>query len=148
MSMPIIICITDKEMIAVFIALLIIVALIVFQKRQEVVIVKKTVTVPVPVTSSPPPYKTYKPPQYQQMGLLIKESDVLPLYGRQTRAYRDNYNYYTTTPGEQAYSLPIYYKDRDCTEDIGCQELYGGEDVTITGREGAYTTTIYRTDVM
>jgi hypothetical protein len=31
-------------------------------------------------------------------------------------------------------------------EDIGCQELYGNESVTVLGKTGAYTVKMYRTD--
>ncbi len=139
-------------MLAFFIALMLLGILILYMTREtEVVEVEVEVPVPVPVPvrppvhlASPPPYKQYKPPRYQQMGLLLGDNEVLPLYGRETPTRRDSYNYYTTTPGEQKYSLPINFKDRDCTEDIGCQEFYGGEEVTVLGRDGEYTTKIYR----
>lgn len=92
-----------------------------------------------------PPYKKYKPTEYQQMGLLISDSETLPLYGRFALGYSDRWNYYTTTPGNQMYSLPVSHEDRDCTEDMGCREFYGNEDVTVTGKNGAYKTKIYRT---
>ena len=92
-----------------------------------------------------PPTKQYKPPHFQQMGLLLGEDgSTLPLYGQQTFGYRDRYNYYTTTPGQQIYSLPINHQNQDCTEDIGCKEFYGGETVEVTGRNTPYSTKIYK----
>jgi hypothetical protein len=107
---------------------------------KEVVVVKETVP-----EYRQPPYKQYKPPNYQQMGILTNDEDgsVIPLYGRESYGYRDRYNYYTTTTGNQVYSLPLTYQDRDCTEDMGCQEFYGNEVVNVLGKD--YKTKMYRT---
>lgn len=94
-----------------------------------------------------PPYKTYKPPDYQQIGLLTNQSgQTLPLYGKHSWQYRDRWNYYSTTQGDQIYPLPVTHQNRDCTEDIGCQEFYGGEQVDVFGTQGGpWSTKIYRT---
>ena len=93
----------------------------------------------------PPPEKVYKPSVFQQMGLLTgADGKILPLYGKESSAHRDRYNYYTTTPGNQVYSLPISHKDKDCTDDIGCGEFYGNENVSVTGMGGEFTAEIYR----
>mgnify|MGYP001480634701 CR=1 FL=1 len=93
----------------------------------------------------PPPEKVYKPSMFQQMGLLTKDDGtILPLYGKESTAHRDRYNYYTTTTGNQVYSLPISHDNRDCTEDIGCGEFYGNENVSVTGMDGTFSTQIYR----
>jgi hypothetical protein len=93
-----------------------------------------------------PPLREYKPATFQQVGLLMNEgaSETYPIYGKPSYAYRDRWNYYTTTQGEQMYPLPISNGDRDCTEDIGCQELYGNEDLSILGKEGTFKSKIYR----
>ena len=94
-----------------------------------------------------PPIKQYKPKRFQQMGLLLgDDGDTRPLYGRESRTHRDRYHYYTTTGGEQIYSLPISFDGRDCSEDIGCPEFYGNESVSVTGSDGTYSTNIYRTE--
>lgn len=114
----------------------------------------RIVKVPVPVTVQTvqrqpeyrdPPYKRYSPPEYQQMGLLLGDTETLPLYGRKAMGYSDRWNYYTTTPGNQMYSLPVAHEDRDCTEDLGCREFYGNENVSVTGKTEPYKTKIYRT---
>jgi hypothetical protein len=93
------------------------------------------------------PIKQYKPGHMQQMGVLIGEGDeTLPLYGKEVRGRRDRYSYYTTTGGENLYPIPISHNARDCMEDIGCQELYGNESVTVLGKTGAYTVKMSRTD--
>jgi hypothetical protein len=94
-----------------------------------------------------PPIKQYKPGHMQQMGVLIGEGDeTLPLYGKEVRGRRDRYHYYTTTGGENLYPLPVSHDGRDCIDDIGCQELYGNESVSVTGKTGSFNVNLYRTD--
>jgi hypothetical protein len=80
------------------------------------------------------------------MGLLSNGTETLPLYGKESATHRDRFFYYTTTPGEQIFPLPIEHNGRDCMDDIGCPEFYGNESVSVTDREGAYTAKIYRTE--
>ena len=92
----------------------------------------------------PPPLKEWKPGEYQQMGLLTgPDGHVRPLYGRESRTHNDRYYYYTTTPGEQIYPVPITYQTRDCSDDIGCPEFYGNETVTVFGTSGDYNVKMY-----
>ena len=93
-----------------------------------------------------PPLKQWRPKKYQQMGLLSNGTETLPLYGKESATHRDRFFYYTTTPGEQIFPLPIEHNGRDCMDDIGCPEFYGNESVSVTDRNGAYTTKIYRTE--
>lgn len=125
--------------------------------RRVVEEVEVEVPVAVPVEVRPKrtpeyrdaPIKQYKPGHTQQMGLLIgPNSETLPLYGKETRTHRDRYHYYTTTNnGNQIYPLPITMQDgRECTDDIGCSELYGQERVSVTGQDGEFEVKMYRTD--
>lgn len=94
-----------------------------------------------------PPIKKYKPGHMQQMGLITGTGDVtMPLYGKEVRGRRDRYHYYTTTPGQQIYPIPVSHNARDCMEDIGCQELYGNETVSVPGKTGSFKVNMYRTD--
>ena len=94
-----------------------------------------------------PPIKQYKPGFMQQMGLLVGEGEEpLPLYGKEVRGRRDRYHYYTTTGGENLYPIPVSLDSRDCMDDIGCQELYGNESVSVTGKTGSFDVKMYRTD--
>ena len=109
--------------------------------------VKVPVQIPVEREFRAPPIKEYKPSYVQQMGVLIGENnETLPLYGKEVRGRRDSYHYYTVTPGEQMYSLPVTMGERDCMDDIGCQEIYGNETVNVLGQTGNYTAKLYRTD--
>jgi hypothetical protein len=95
----------------------------------------------------PAPIKQYKPGHMQQMGVLTGDGDeTLPLYGKEVRGRRDRYHYYTTTGGENLYPLPVSYESRDCMDDIGCQELYGNEAISVTGKTGSFNVKLYRTD--
>ena len=146
-------------MIALTVILIVLVLVLSAQlyNRNAQIIPTEEIVVPYPVYVEPrvrrepefrsAPYKQYKPKQFQQMGILLGGGgDILPLYGRESRGYRDRYQYYSGSPGEQIYSLPITHQNRECTEDIGCQELYGGENVTVTGKTGDYTVKIYDTE--
>jgi len=94
-----------------------------------------------------PPVKEYKPGHVQQMGLLLGEDgETLPLYGKEVRGRRDRYHYYTSTPGQQIYSLPVTHEDRDCMDDMGCRELYGQEKVQVMGKAAPYEAKLYRTE--
>lgn len=94
-----------------------------------------------------PPIKQYKPGHMQQMGILVSgEGETLPLYGKEVRGRRDRYHYYTTTGGENLYPIPVSHEGRDCIDDIGCQELYGNEAVSVTGKTGSFGVKMYRTD--
>jgi hypothetical protein len=94
-----------------------------------------------------PPIKQYKPGYMQQMGILVGPGEeTLPLYGKEVRGRRDRYHYYTTTGGENLYPIPVSHNARDCMEDIGCQELYGNETVSVLGKTGSYSVNMYRTD--
>jgi hypothetical protein len=140
----------------ILIVFLVLVSVIIYQMLNPVV-VKKQVPVGVPVEVPvqipvekeyrKPPIKEYKPGYVQQMGVLVGPDDeTLPLFGKEVRGRRDRYHYYTVTPGEQVYSLPVTHGDRDCMDDIGCQELYGNETVSILGQTGSFQTKLYRTD--
>ena len=140
------------------IALVILASIIVYQIRNPIVVNKQVrvpvgvpVEVPVQIPMErefrKPPIKEYKPGYVQQMGLLVgQDEETLPLYGKEVRGRRDQYHYYTTTPGEQIYPLPVTLNNRDCMDDIGCQELYGNESVSVLGKTGSFQTKLYRTD--
>ena len=137
-------------------ALLIAVVWMVRNPRVEVETQEVEVEVPVPVRVREPvrrepefrgpPIKQWKPGTMQQMGLLVQGDTTLPLYGKEVRGRRDRYHYYTTTPGQQIYPIPVTHADRDCMDDIGCQELYGNETVSVLGKTGAFDVKMYRTD--
>jgi len=86
------------------------------------------------------------PDQFQQMGILTIEgtSQILPLYGRRAGNRSDRYNYYTRTDSYNPIQLPINYERRDCMDDIGCNELFGGETLKIDGMNSFAKVNIYK----
>lgn len=141
--------------IAAVVILVAIIGYLVANPVKQIVEVPTEIGVPYPVEVfvqrepefRKPPIKEYKPGHVQQMGVLLGEDgETLPLYGKEVRGRRDRYHYYTSTPGQQIYSIPITHDNRDCMDDLGCQELYGQENVTVLGKSSPYKTKLYRTD--
>lgn len=98
---------------------------------------------PPPLEFRQPPIRKWKPGHFHQMGLLTNEAgETLPLYGKEVNGRRDRYNFYTTTGSENLYSIPVI-KDRDCMDDVGCQELHGSESVDVMGK-GSFNVNMYR----
>jgi Family of unknown function (DUF5755) len=74
------------------------------------------------------------PESFQMTGNINVDGKMLPLYGRRTmRGSSDRWNYYTRTDTFNPVPIPLRYKNRDCMDDIGCQELYSGEQVSLDG---------------
>jgi hypothetical protein len=139
-------------MVSAFALFAVLLMVLVYPREPQRIIVQAPV-IPDRILTSPvrepefrgPPIREYKPNTYKQVGLLMGEGeDMYPIYGRPSYAYNNRWNYYTTTKGDQVYPLPISNGNRDCTEDIGCDELYGNENLSILGKSGTYKTTIYR----
>ena len=138
-------------LITIFVLLLIILYMLTtppkIQRIHTMEQVKVPVQIPVEREFRAPPIKEYKPEHVQQMGVLLGENnETLPLYGKEVRGRRDRYHYYTVTPGDQMYSLPVSMGERDCMDDIGCQEIYGNETVNVMGQSGDFSAKLYRTD--
>ena len=91
---------------------------------------------------------------YQQVGLLVApggsalsgngERPLVPLYGRRTMASRNKLNYYMRTDGLNPVQVPVRYKNRDCDDDNGCDEIYQGDEVSAPAQGQTYKANIYR----
>ena len=87
------------------------------------------------------------PESYQSMGIVKKDDGtVLPLYGRRTAGSGHRYQYYTRTDTYNPVPLPIRYKRKDCQDDIGCDELFSGEEIVISATGEKAKTTLYKFD--
>ena len=87
------------------------------------------------------------PETYQSMGIIkLEDGAVLPLYGRRTAARSDRFQYYTRTDTYNPVQLPISYKRRDCQDDVGCEEVFNGEAVTVAATNQKGVASIYRFD--
>lgn len=85
------------------------------------------------------------PEAYQSMGIVKTDSgELLPLYGRRIASRSDRFNYYTRTDTNNPLPLPITYKRRDCQDDVGCEELFDNDQVTIIPTKQNGSVTVYR----
>jgi hypothetical protein len=72
------------------------------------------------------------PEEYQSIGAITTESgEALPLYGRRTTMGGDRWNYYTRTDTYNPIPVPIKIGKRDCTEDVGCEEVSNGDNIAL-----------------
>jgi len=87
------------------------------------------------------------PETYQSMGVLtMDDGQILPIYGRRTASRSDRFQYYTRTDTYNPVQLPLRYKRRDCQDDIGCEELFDGDSITVGPTNQVGRATIYRFD--
>lgn len=88
-----------------------------------------------------------EPEAYQQMGVLVgSDGKPLPLYGRRTGPRSDRFNYYTRTDSYNPVALPVTYKRRDCQDNLGCDELYNGDEIRMAGTGDTAKVTLYGFD--
>lgn len=102
-------------------------------------------------TGNPPVYPT-RPPEYplrgqkmsyQQLGVLVRRDRdpdresgaetspiMLPLFGRKLTT-RDRWEYYCASDKFHMMQLPVVFERRDCQDDVGCEEIYNGQHVTV-----------------
>jgi hypothetical protein len=87
------------------------------------------------------------PETYQSMGVMtMDDGQILPIYGRRTASRSDRFQYYTRTDTYNPVQLPLRHKRRDCQDDIGCEELFDGDSVTVGPTNQVGRATIYRFD--
>lgn len=87
------------------------------------------------------------PERFQSVGIMtLPDGQVLPLYGRRTATSTDRWNYYTRTDTYNPVPVPVSYNKRDCMDDVGCNELMTGEQVSTFGTGNAGKVHIYRMD--
>jgi hypothetical protein len=84
------------------------------------------------------------------MGVLVLNEDdkkdpvLLPLFGRK-QATRDRWDYYCASDKFHMMRLPVLYENRDCQDDVGCNEIYNGQTVMVPDYgEKQFTARIYK----
>ena len=94
------------------------------------------------------------PEQFQQIGVLSTqggtetsaspERTLLPLFGRRVAASRERYNYYTRTDGFNPVQVPVSFKNRNCDDDNGCDEIMKGDSVGVPLLGKTFVATVYK----
>lgn len=59
------------------------------------------------------------------------EPTLLPLFGRKLDSHNQRWEYYCGSDKYNSMRLPVYYGNRDCQNDTGCNELYDGDHVSV-----------------
>ena len=76
----------------------------------------------------------------------LADSLIMPLFGERAPFRRHRYNYYTVNDPRNSLSevkLPVYHNERDCTDEVACDEIYSGDIVRVHGYDSAFTVVIY-----
>lgn len=102
----------------------------------------------IPVRGALDPIPTRGAPDaYQQMGVIVgSDNKPLPLYGRRVAPRSDRFNYYTRTDTYNPVALPVLAKRKDCQDNLGCDELFNGDDVRIGATGEVMKVTMYGFD--
>lgn len=137
---------------AVFLVLLTLVLVTLPKQQQAPLIVQKPLQ--PPAVFRDPPSLAYRrrilsgvPRTYTPMGYIEQDTNMFPLYGRASPTNAHRWNYHTVTDRLSNIRLPIQSMDgRDCTLDMGCNELYEGDRVRVPGFPGVFTVHTYHTD--
>lgn len=88
-------------------------------------------------------------PEVQQVGILTNTDNeqILPLYGRPTHPGSGKWMYYTATDKFQSVKVPVHSSVRNCTDDLGCNELYDKDTVSVPAYgDRNFAATIYSLD--
>lgn len=76
-----------------------------------------------------------------QVGLLTGMSGdrelVLPLFARPSPNRSSRWQYFTKTDTFNSQDVAVTYKGKNCLQELGCEEIYDGEDVQIPAYKNA-----------
>ena len=96
-------------------------------------------------------------PDFHQVGILEKTSidsestvydtrpQILPLYGKPSYAGSSKWYYYTASD-KNGFKIPFSKNGKQCSTEYGCNELYDGDKVDLSGYNAKYKVTIYGID--
>lgn len=94
------------------------------------------------------------PEQFQQVGILsapggtatsaTPNRTLLPLFGRKVAVAKERFNYYTRSDGINPMQVPVSFKNRNCEDDNGCDEISTGDTVGVPLLGQTYVATTYR----
>ena len=88
--------------------------------------------------------------EFRKIGFLtsreLSDAIILPLFADNAPYRRHRWNYYTINDTNQEISavrLPVMFKDRDCMDEVACDEAYSGDHMRVHGYATAFTVYIY-----
>ena len=87
--------------------------------------------------------------EYRQVGILKRlngKEMILPLMGRPLFTNRDKWNFYTLN--ENNVKLPVTFKQKSCTNEYGCDNIYNNDTVYVDGIDATFKATVYDNAVM
>lgn len=97
------------------------------------------------------------PTEFQQIGVLAAQGGsamsatpnrtLIPLFGRKVATSRERYNYYARTDGINPLQVPVSFKNRNCDDDNGCDEISSGDTVGVPLLGQTYVATTYRYNI-
>lgn len=88
-------------------------------------------------------------PNYQQVGILTRGAEILPLMGRKTMNGRDKWQYYTmTNTGNLNTKLPVSLNGKSCTGEYGCDDINNGDMVYVEGYNDTFRVTMYENSLL
>lgn len=101
---------------------------------------KKPEEPPPPPQILEQPVIIYNANEYRQIGIITssesdKEPIILPLFARKVYGRSDRFQYYTMADKQHLIHLPVQFRNRECEERIGCDELYTDDKITVTSYE-------------
>jgi hypothetical protein len=81
---------------------------------------------------------------YKQVGILTSNDLIIPLLGKPHINGREKWNYYTiSNTGSLNTKLPIRVRNKICTNEYGCDEIFTGDIVFVEGYNRNFKVTIY-----
>ena len=94
---------------------------------------------------------------YSQMGVLVEDvvgsngatnQKLIPLFGEETYRGSNRYRYFTQSDGYHSVKLPVSFKNRDCQDEQGCEQIYDKDDVSVNGYSQPFKANIYKLETM
>lgn len=87
---------------------------------------------------------------FQQVGVLVSqdanqdETLFLPLFGRKM-THRDRWEYFVASDRYHMWRIPVEQKNRMCDDDVGCDEIFNGDEVVVPDYAGkTFVARIYK----
>lgn len=90
--------------------------------------------------------------EFKQVGVLSSinnddtknSSRILPLFGKPTFTRSSKWNYYTSTDGYHLIRLSVNYKNKDCMNEYGCDEIYDEDEIYIDEYNQKFKVKLYQ----